>query len=423
MPAQAGRISALFGDAGIIVPRLELLGRETRTSFVSRNLYEITYQNLAIAIDNATTVALDVIRDQSETVYDYVLRHLSKYLEAIDGTSKTIDANEHFLPVIEDVLSLEAPRLADVVERAAPDCKVTDLTEVSEGAWPALAEHRRFPATLSNVSKYVAARGEVDAQLAKILTATAEITDTNTTDEESKTELAIAILAAADYVPSAALRTKLVESLSLENYLVVDTIAAEVGDLFAQLLKYNIIADDVASYEHLAGTDWPARKAFIRESRRFSSYMTPALVGGDLAALLASGEVDSTIKNVVVEQAAKYAEVADSRGLNELARFATKSGRELSPDVIQKMAQEKISAQQILLLLEPQLDVISRDLLFTILQALDSDYPELTEVGRSKLRVPNTLADRALLERLKREMTVSTYDYSKVMIEVNRKRK
>lgn len=423
VPAQAERISVLFGDAGITVPRLELLGGQTRASFVSRNLYEITYQNLAIAIDNAATVALDVIRGRSETVYDYVLRHLSKYLDAIDGTSATIDSNEHFLEVIEDILSLEAPRLSDVIERAAPDCEVTDLADVPEGAWPGLAEHRRFPATFSNVSKYLVARGEVDAHLAKILTAAAEITDTNTADEKSKTALAVAILAAADHVPSAALRTTLVESLSLDDYLAVDTIAAEVGDLFAQLLKYNLIADDAVSYKHLAGTDWPTRKAFIRESRSFSSYMTPALVGEDLATLLASGEIDSSIKNVVVEQATKYAEVVDSRGLNELARFATKSGGELSPDVIQKMAQENISAQQILLLLNPHLGVISRDQLFTILQELDGDYPKLTEVGRSRLRVPDTLADRELLERLQREMTVSSYDVSKGMIEVNRKRK
>ncbi|MCY1516316.1 hypothetical protein D9M68_509370 [compost metagenome] len=421
--AQAERIGALFGDAGITVPRLEPLGRQVRPSFVSRSLYEVTHENLAIAIDNTASVALDVIRAGSETVYGYVLGHLSTYLDVIDGASATIDVNEHFLAVIEDVLSLEAPRLSDVIERAAPDCEVTDLTEVSEGAWPALAEHRRFPATFSNVSKYVVARGEVDAHLAKILTATAEITDTNTTDEKLKTALAVAILAAVDHVQSAALRTKLVESLSLEDYLVVDKIAAEVGDLFAQLLKYNIIADDAASYEHLAVTDWPTRKAFIRESRKFSSYMTPALVGEDLAALLTSGEIDSAIKNLVVEQAAKYAEVANSRGLNELARFATISGRELSPDVVQKMAQENVSAQQILLLLKPHLGVISRSQLFTILQALDGDYPKLTEVGRSRLRVPDTLADRELLERLQREKTVSSYDVSKGMIEVNRKRK
>lgn len=422
-PVQAERISVLFGDASIAVPRLELLGSQTRASFVSRNLYGITCQNLAIAIDNAPTVALDVIRDRSGTVYDYVLKNLSKYLEAIDGTSMTIDANQHFIAIIEDVLSLDAPHLGDVIERAAPDCEVADLAEVSEGTWPALAEHRRAPATFNNVSRYVVALGAVDAQLAKTLTASAEITDTNTADEESKTALAAAILAAKDQLPSAVLRAKLVASLSLSLYLEIGEIAAEVGDLFAQLLKHDIIADEAASYEHLAATDWPTRKEFIRESGEFSSYMTPALVGADLAELLKSDEIDSAIKDVIVEQATKYAEVAGRRGLNELARFATRCGCELSPDVVQKMAQENVSAQQILMLLKPHLGVISRDQLFTILQSLDGDYPKLTEVGRSRLRVSDTLADRELLERLQREKTVSSYDVNKGMIEVNRKRK
>ncbi|KRA10532.1 DNA-binding protein [Pseudomonas sp. Root569] len=423
VPVQAERISLLFGDAGITVPCLEQLGCQTRTSFVSRNLYEITYPNLAIAIGNSTSVALDVIRDRSGTVYEYVLRYLSKYMEAVDGASMTIDASDHFLAVIEDVLSLEATRLGDVIERAAPECEVADLAEVSEGAWPALAEHRRVPATFSNVNRYVLVLGAVDAQLAKVLTAAAEITDTNTADDESKTALAAAILAATDQLPSAVLRTKLVASLSLRHYLGVGEIAVEVGDLFAQLLKHDIIADDAASYEHLAATDWPTRKGFIRESREFSSYMTPALVGADLAELLKSDEIDSAIKHVVVEQATKYAEVADRRGLNELALFAMRCAFKLSPDVVQKMAQENVSARQVVLLLKSHLDVISRDQLFTILQALDGDYPELTEVGRSKLRVPDTVADRELLERLQREKTVSSYDANKGMIEVNRKRK
>ena len=151
--------------------------------------------------------------------------------------------------------------------------------------------------------------------------------------------------------------------------------------------------------------------------------MTPALVGGDLAELLKSDEIDPALKGVVVVQAAKYAEVASREGLNELARFATRCGCELPPGVVEKMAQENVSAQQILLLLKPHLRVISRDQLFTILQALDGDYPRLTVVGRSKLRVPDTIADRELLGRLQREKTVSSYDVNKVMIEVNRKRK
>lgn len=423
LPAQAERIGVLFGDAGIIVPRLELLGRHVRASFVSRNLYEITYQNLLIAIDSTKTVALDVIRDRDQAVYDYVLRHLSKYLEAVEGTSATIDAKEHFLAVIEDVLSIYASRLGDVVERAVVECDVSDLTDVSEGAWSALAENKRFPATFNNVNGYVAATGAIDGHLAKVLTAAAEIADSNTADEGSKTALAMSILAATDQLPSAVLRAELVASLSLSDYLAVGKISAEVGELFAQLLKYNVIADDAESYERLASTDWPTRKEFIRESQKFSSYMTPALIGRDLAMLLGSNDIDPKIKNVIVEQALQYVEVATNLGLNELARFAIAFEHKLSPDVVQKMAQGKVSAQHILLLLKPHLEVISRDQLFTILQALDGDYPELTEVGRGRLKVPDTPADRELLGRLKRENTVSSFDDSKGMIEVHRKRK
>lgn len=113
------------------------------------------------------------------------------------------------------------------------------------------------------------ARGEVDEHLAKILTSTTKIADANTADEKSKTALAVAILATANHLPSAALRAELVDSLGLEDYLSVDNIPAEAGDLFAQLVKYNLIADDAVSYGHLAGTDWPTRKAFIRESQNF----------------------------------------------------------------------------------------------------------------------------------------------------------
>lgn len=420
---QAERIGALFEDAGVTVPLLEPLSRQTCKSFVSRNLYEISYQNLAIAIENTATVALDVIRGGSTIVYDYVLANLSKYLEAICGVSATIDAKKHFIVVIEDVTSLEVPRLGDVIKGAAPECEIKDLTEVDEGAWPALAEHKRFSATFSNVSKYVMLLGAVDEHLARILTETNEITETNTEDDKSKTALAAAILSATDHLPSAVLRADLVASLNLRYYLTVGEIPAEVGDLFELLLKHDDIADEAASYEHLAATDWPTRKRFIRSSREFINYMNPALVGHDLEALLTSDEIDLGIKRVILKQATKYAELASPHGMNEMAKLATRYECQLSLDVVLKMAQQDISAQQILLLLKPHLDVIDRAQLFTVLQSLGGDYPKLTELGRPRLQVPNTLADRALLERLKREKTVSTYYDGKSMITVYRKHK
>jgi len=330
---------------------------------------------------------------------------------------------KNFLAIIEDIIGQGASALDDVIALAAPDCKVEDLVEVSEAAWPALAEHGRFPATFNNVSRYLLAFESIDASLATVLSTAGKITEIDAAEEEHKVQLAVAILESADHLSSPALRAGLVESLDLEDYLSVDSIAVEEGELFALLLKHNIIADSAVSYVHLATTEWPTREAFIRESTKFKSYMTPELVGADLNRLLTSDKVDSTVKSVIVDQAEEYVDVGGSHGLSELARFATQHEYEISPDVVQKMAQGSVSAQQIVTLLKPHLASINRDQLFTILRALGGDYPKLSEVGRDKPRIPNTAADRALLERLKQDGIVSRFDEQKSPIKVHKRYK
>lgn len=420
--AQAERVGALFAEASITLPSLAPLSAGARPSFVSRSLYDITRENLTIAIGNEGTVALDVIRAADKSVYGYVLEHVDAYLDAVEGSSPTVDTSEQFIAVLEDLLVQGTPRLADVVEHAAPACQVVDLGAISEGAWPALALHQRFPATFNNVSRYVAALG-IDAQLAQLLTEAGAITEAGSAGEDVKTTLATAILAAREQLPAATLRAGLVASLELGSYLDVGEIAAEPGDLFALLLKHDIISDTAESYEHLATTDWPTRRAFVRESEKFASYMTPELVQPDLAVLLANDDIDDAIKRVIVEQSGAYAEVAGQRGLNELARLAVQYRHSIPSAVVQKMAQGGASAQNVVPLLEPHLDVLARADLFAILQVLGGDYSKLTTVGRTALHVTNTPADRALLERLKRHGVVSSYDPDVSPIKVNRKHK
>lgn len=422
MSAQAERVGALFAEASITLPSLMPLSASARSSFVSRSLYDITHENLTLAIGNDETVALDVIRAANKTVYDYVLEHIDAYLGAIEGSSAAVDTGEQFIAVLEELLEQGTLRLADVVERAAPGCQVVDLGAISEGAWPALAMHQRFPATFNNVSRYVAALG-VDAHLAPLLAATGTLTETESADEDEKTTLAITILAAREQLTAATLRADLVASLKLGSHLEIGEIAAETGDLFALLLKHDIISDTAESYAYLAATDWPTRRAFIRESEKFSRYMTPELVQPDLAALLADNEIEDAIKRVIVEQSEAYAEVAGQRGLNELARLAVKHGHTIPSVVVQKMAQCGASAQYVVPLLEPHLGDLARADLFAILQALGGDYSRLTTVGRTALHVANTPADRALLESLKQHGTVSSYDADVSPIKVNRKHK
>ncbi|SAC82511.1 Uncharacterised protein [Enterobacter cloacae] len=421
--SQAERIGTLFKEAHIIVPRLQPLGRQVFQAFQSQSIYEITYENLLTAIDSAKSVALDKINTASKTVFSYVLTNLGTYLKAIEGKSLTIDVPDSFINIIEEVLAQDASHLNDVIRHAHIDCHVRDLTQVSEAAWQPLAELCRFPATFNNVSSYIAVFGAVDAPLSQVLSACGTIVEAEPAEEEQKTSLATAILAARGYLSPASLRVELVNSLNLEDYLDISNVFAEVGDLFALLLRHNLIKDDSESYEHLAGTDWPTRQAFISESADFEKYMTPELVCPDLAEILASDVINTSIKSKIIDEATLYVGLADFAGLNQLAKYATHYGYACDMSVVQKMAEEGVAAELVIPLLQPHLESISRQQLFSMLRLLDGDYPSLTNVGYDKPRIPNTPADLALLERLTLEGIVGKYDAQESPIKVNKKYK
>lgn len=418
---QAERVATLFADAGIVVPSLTPLGPSACASFVSRSLYDITYENLIVAIDNDETVALDVIRVANRTVYDYVLENLDSYLNAVEEASATICSRECFIAVLKDLLEKETPRLEDVIRHATQECQVADLGVVAEGGWPALAVQQRFPETFSNVNRYIATYG-VDGCIASLLRTTGRIIDVASANDEEKMTLAIALLESKNQLP-ASLRVELVASLELDSYLEVEDIDIEKGDLFALLLKHEIIEDAAEAYKCLATTDWLTRAAYIRESKNFTDYMTPDLVQSDVEELLTSDTVDDTIKREIVEQSETYVPFAGPKGLKELARLALQSGHTIPIDVVQEMAEGGVDAQYVVTLLESHFDVITRDSLFAILQNLPDDYPLLTTVGHKPLYIADTPADRALLECLKQHGTVSSYDPDTSLIKVNMKRK
>lgn len=338
--SQAERVGTLFKEAHIIVPRLQPLGRQVRRAFQSQSIYEITYENLLTAIDSAKSVALDIINTASKTVFSYVLTNLGTYLKAIEGKSLTIDVPDSFITIIEEVLAQDASHLNDVIKHAHTDCHVRDLAQVSEAAWQPLAELCRFPATFNNVIRYIAVFGAVDAHLSQVLSTGGKIVETEPAEDEPKTSLATAILAAKEYLSPASLRVELVNSLNLSHCLDISDVNAEVGDLFALLLRHNLIKDDSESYEHLAGTDWPTRQAFIIESAEFEEYMTPELVCSDLVEILASDVINASIKSKIVDEATSYVALADFAGINQLAKYATHHGYVCDLSVVQKMAEE-----------------------------------------------------------------------------------
>jgi hypothetical protein len=242
-------------------------------------------------------------------------------------------------------------------------------------------------------------------------------------EEEAKEVLAKTLLNASSMLPSPDLRSRLVESLALKEYLDVEEIPVEKGELFAYLRRRDVIADDVATYERVAATDWPTREALIHVSPQFQTYVTRNHVGGDLAPLFLSAKVGRTVKLEILARADEFVEGAGRAGLIQLADFALQEKDTVSEDVVLTMARDGVPSQQIVLLLQSHLTTISRDKLFMVLSVLDGDYPKLTQVGRDKPKVPNTAGDRALLDRLKRENIVNSYDDQATPLKVNKRHK
>lgn len=419
---QIEKVAEFFDEANIVLPSLKRLSNNALTSFVSRSLYDITYKNLALAIGETQSVALDVIRTTSYIVYNYVLDNLDTYLSAIDGVSVTVDNCENFVPVLNDILIQEPICLAGVVKNASPECRVFNISEISVTTWQELADYFRFPETFDNVSQYVEQLG-IDTQLAQLLTQAGKITEVDAASEDQKLALAKAILAAREKLPEPELRVNLVLSMELNDCLDIESIEAEEGRLFPLLLKHNLIKDDENSYRYLAQIDWSTRKSFILESKQFVKYMNPQLLQADLTQLLLDDKIDEVIKRQIVEQSERYAPGVDLPALTEIAKLASQYKIAIPADTVKFMAEHGVLARYISVLFEPLLDTIKFEDLKLIMNFMGEPYSELTTVGRTVVRVPNTPADCKLLEYLKTVGIVNSYTECDLIIKVNRKRK
>jgi len=82
----AERIAGVFAKATIRVPALAPMSGPARIMFVNHNLYEISRDNLSIALGPTTSLALDVAREANEGIYRYILGYLGAYLAAIHSS-------------------------------------------------------------------------------------------------------------------------------------------------------------------------------------------------------------------------------------------------------------------------------------------------------------------------------------------------
>lgn len=422
LPAsRAERIALLFKDAGLSLPDISGTSDVVRPAFVKLGLYEMSLPNLQAAVGDEVGLGLDQLRATHRVdVYAKALAELSDYLDAVDGHTATNHAADRFHAVVGEVYEA-APELLDrFIEGVSDESRIADVEDVPEETWPVLAAHDNFPATFSNVTRYIEQIGSVDLNLAVVLASAEEITEHEDADEVEKRSLATTLISTPSAL-RAELRAKLAESLRLEAWIAAVDLPVESGPLYPELVARRVISGEAATYEHLASADWVTRERVIAVSTKFAEWVTPELVGAELAVVLASTSVPDEAKRKIIENADEYTSAGGAAGLVETGKAARRLGIRVSFSVVEQMANHHIGKSEVLHHLMPYLDSASDAQLFGVLNSLGGDYPQLTRLGRDKPKVPNTTDNLRLLEALKQRGIVTKVEDDRNPMKVHKR--
>lgn len=408
--ATAKAIATLVSESGAEILALSKVSPAIREAIVDQRVYAVTRKNLELAIgERAPALALDKLKARRESVYDRSLDDLPSYLSSLHANEHTIAAAEALSQVVKDIVSRDVDQLESVLIRAAADVRLEDLADASTKAWPALAATARFPATFNNVVSYIDEIG-LDENLAYLLVNAEEIQVDEETDEDAKLTLALTILGACAEIGSAAIRSGLVKSLHLLEFIDAASIPAEEGELVGCLIDDRVVEDSIDSFALIAPADWQGREYAISKSSDFKTFMTPAILpAADLGRLVGSTSIHDDVKSAVLDRFLELAPGASAQVLIKVADYAIASGHKMSIADITFLA-GSIGHDRILTLLEDHLDSADLDQLAPILTAMGGDFLKVASATGKRPRFTKTDPLLALVARLEQLGVVSKMD-------------
>ncbi|MDJ0350578.1 hypothetical protein QMK22_14790 [Cryobacterium sp. PH29-G1] len=408
--SQAALLAKLLKQIGARLPALISLGAHVLPAVVSGGSYALNRENLFIALGNPVhSLSLDAIAEANAAVHARVLGDLAEYLAALHDGEVTVEDSAAFETVIKDVANADEAHLGAVIARTDATCRVDDLARVPSASWPALAKGQRFPARFANVYTYLIEEIGTDQAIVKLLEEAHEFDISDGPEEPVKVEVALTILRANDELPSAASRVNLTGTLSLADPIPISSIPTEPGELIGHLIKQEIVADTPETFAAIPPTDIEGLAFAIRQSDAFLSFIsTTQVTPTNIAALIGSSIVPDEVKDVIAESFAEFTVGAAQGALTAVARYAQGRGITLAFDQVARLASERASSSLVVALLNPHLAALTAAELAPVLRTLGGRYPNLTEPNGKHPHIPNTAADRALVERLRELAIVSS---------------
>ncbi|PWU46069.1 hypothetical protein DLJ47_33340 [Micromonospora sp. S4605] len=422
----ARRAVQFIAGTGAVIPSVVGLSEAACAALIKACAYAITAQNLEV-LAGTDNIALDRLAKADHNIYDHALDNLDTYFQSnheSQGTRWTIESSAMFIEVLQDVARLKKADFGRLITGASPDCRIDNLGDAPEGAWPALVGTGRIPPTFANVSAYVERAGGIDEWLAALLSSAREVVDANGDELDARRDLATTIVNAREQLQNPALRAQIAGSLQ-PGALQAQSIAPEPGELIALLIERELLNDDEETFDSRLMVDWGTLEHAITRSSNYAELVGPrTLQATYIAELMQSSKVADDIKKVVLEAMDEFADGVPKAGYQAMAAYALRSGMGLRADQIDSLCRGGAHQTTVAGLLAAAGEEVSLDDLRRILRNMGGDYATIADKGNRQAQLADTQAHRAILRRLQDGKIVSTIkaDDRKSTLRVHMKR-
>ncbi|MFE5837550.1 hypothetical protein [Arthrobacter sp. NPDC056493] len=409
---KAVAIAETIQGMGLSIGDLNRVAEPLRTELSKRSVYPVTLANLVAVLGDEAQLSLDCLKNARESdVYGHILAHLRDYLSALDQATSvpTVADPNRFVDVLSDVAVADVDALEEVARGASSDCMLSDLDQLEAPFWPAIAGAHRLALTAFNVVTYIAEH-DVDADLASWLRTAGSISVT-ADDTTPLGPLALNLLNAAALGDEVTLQ--LVDELELEpESISAASLHTDAHTVLPALVQKGLIRDDADAYASLEDDEWGIKKQLIAVSHNFPSYMTELPLSTKELFWIASEQVPSAVRDVLLTRLEAFAPKLGQKGATALAIWAAAEGRRPTPDAIVTLATKGgwPSTEPILKLLGAQAATIDLSLLQSALNALGKPYSKLTTPGWERPEIDVFEGVGAILARLKEAGVVSKFE-------------
>lgn len=418
---QAPTILTFIRATGLIVPDLGQLAGPLRQLVIADHRYDITADNLRVALGTTGAVDLDEVR-KNDDVWEYCRASIDAYVAAVQVdtvTPGTVQGPDVLAAVISDQFETwSEDQLRTVVQMSAPSATLDSLTDVPDKTWPIILDVRKVTPALTNIITYARQHG-VDTRLARFLVPEPDkpitIQIDEDVDEDQRAALAVQILNATDKLP-ALIRVNLASSLDLGYLLDASQLVPSDDDLLARALENNLVEDTIETFKHFISVGgWDAVEEAFAVSENVGTFIAPELVAGHVADLLGSSKVPRSLRRKVVAELDHYSAPNDAQGediLKAAGRFALADKMQLPSDLIQRIAQASQDADAVTTLLVRAGDLEADDVI-RVLTTLGPPYDALVQANGEKHDIPTGAAPKTLFRQLGQAGKIEILDKGK----------